>query len=118
MLAGCKVLFGGDLLATHRYVINSKIIRIWTYLKLRNEKIYGTLCNLPKPHHQVTVIIDSQQGETCWPFRFKLMSNIKEIRLSKYMNLLRQIFTHFQLNGETSLVHKNTPNFSEWLTNF
>ena len=29
-------------------------------------------------HHQLTVVIGSQWGNTCWPFRFKLMSNIKE----------------------------------------
>ena len=28
-------------------------------------------------HHQLTVVIGSQRGKTCWPFRFKLMSNIK-----------------------------------------
>ena len=28
-------------------------------------------------HHQLTVVIGSQWGKTCWPFRFKLMSNIK-----------------------------------------
>ena len=28
-------------------------------------------------HHQSTVVIGSQRGKTCWPFRFKLMSNIK-----------------------------------------
>ena len=27
-------------------------------------------------HHQLTVVIGSQRGKTCWPFRFKLMSNI------------------------------------------
>ena len=27
-------------------------------------------------HHQLTVVIGSQWGNTCWPFRFKLMSNI------------------------------------------
>ena len=30
-------------------------------------------------HHQLTVVIGSQWGKTCWPFRFKLMSNIKYI---------------------------------------
>ena len=30
-------------------------------------------------HHQLMVVIGSQQGEKCWPFRFKLMSNIKYI---------------------------------------
>ena len=30
-------------------------------------------------HHQLTVVIGSQWGNTCWPFRFKLMSNIKDI---------------------------------------
>ena len=28
-------------------------------------------------HHQLTVVIGSQRGKTCWPFMFKLMSNIK-----------------------------------------
>ena len=28
-------------------------------------------------HHQSTVVIGSQRGKTCWPFMFKLMSNIK-----------------------------------------
>ena len=28
-------------------------------------------------YHQWTVVIGSHQGETCWPFTFKLMSNIK-----------------------------------------
>ena len=27
-------------------------------------------------HHQLTVVIGSQWGKTCWPFRFKVMSNI------------------------------------------
>ena len=27
-------------------------------------------------HHQLTVVIGSQWGNTCWLFRFKLMSNI------------------------------------------
>ena len=27
-------------------------------------------------HHQSTVVIGSQRGKTCWPFMFKLMSNI------------------------------------------
>ena len=31
-------------------------------------------------HHQLTVVIGSQQGETCWPFRVKLMSNINNTR--------------------------------------
>ena len=29
------------------------------------------------PHHQLMVVTDSQQGQTCWPFRFKIMGNIK-----------------------------------------
>ena len=29
-------------------------------------------------HHQLTVVIGSQWGNTNWPFRFKLMSNIKQ----------------------------------------
>ena len=29
-------------------------------------------------HHQLTVVIGSQWGKTCWPFRFKLMSNIND----------------------------------------
>ena len=28
-------------------------------------------------HHQLMVVIGSQQGETCWPVSFKLMSTIK-----------------------------------------
>ena len=31
----------------YRYMVNSKIIRIWTYLKA-NRRIHGTLYNLPK----------------------------------------------------------------------
>ena len=27
-------------------------------------------------HHQLMVVIGSQQGKTCWLLRFKLMSNI------------------------------------------
>ena len=35
-------------------------------------------------HHQLTVVIGSQRGKTCWPFMFKLMSNInKEISVIK-----------------------------------
>ena len=30
-------------------------------------------------HHQLMVVIGSQWGKTCWPFRFKLMSNINVI---------------------------------------
>ena len=28
-------------------------------------------------HHHSTVVTGSQQGRTCWPYRVKLMSNIK-----------------------------------------
>ena len=30
-------------------------------------------------HHQSTVVIGSQRGKTCWPFMFKLMSNINNV---------------------------------------
>ena len=42
-------------------------------------------------HHQLTVVIGSQRGKTCWPFRFKLMSNIncsKQSSRGKYEILL------------------------------
>ena len=32
-------------------------------------------------HHQSTVVIGSQRGNTCWPFMFKLMSNIKQVNV-------------------------------------
>ena len=57
----------------HRYMVNtgSKIIGIWAYLKVIEP------CETYKiPHHQLMVALDSLQGETCWPFRLKLMINI------------------------------------------
>ena len=44
-------------------------------------------------HHQLTVVNGSQRGKTCWPFRFKLMSNIKQI---EYV-LLVTVFIQLQV---------------------
>ena len=49
--------------------------KTWTYLKA-NRRIHGTLHTLPNHQHQSTVETISQQGETWWPWRVKLMNNI------------------------------------------
>ena len=43
-------------------------------------------------HHQSTVVIGSQQGKTCWPFRFKLMSDIKSILCMRSIRDFDEIF--------------------------
>ena len=40
-------------------------------------------------HHQLMVVIGSQWSKTCWPFRFKLMSNINPAKTS----LLTEVFS-------------------------
>ena len=34
-------------------------------------------------HHQLTVVIDLQQGETCWPFSFKVMHEQHEMKFNQ-----------------------------------
>ena len=65
-------------------MVNIEIIRIWTYLKV-DRRIHGIQHNLQNIHHQLTVVIGSQRGKTCWPYRFKLISNINAM-LNKAMN--------------------------------
>ena len=44
-------------------------------------------------HHQLTVVIGSQQGETCRPFRFKLMSNVFG-NINTILKSIRKIAKH------------------------
>ena len=69
----CEVLVGLYI----PYMVNSKIIIIWTYLKA-NKRIHAPCATYQNTYPQLTVIFGSQQGKTFWPFRFKLMSNINK----------------------------------------
>ena len=53
-------------------------------------------------HHQSTVVIGSQRGNTCCPFRFKLMSNIKQklvLQVEQATYVRRVIDASFRLYG-------------------
>ena len=66
------------------YMVNSKIIGIWTYLKATIGEFMEPCATCQNTQHQLTAVIVSQQGETCWPVRFKPMSNIKQSIHSTY----------------------------------
>ena len=39
------------------------------------------------PYHQLTMVSNSQQSETCWPFRFKLIATLIQ-SLARIQDLL------------------------------
>ena len=48
-------------------------------------------------HHQLMMVIGSQQGETCWMFRFRLMSNTNDngwVYVNELTHMLILVLTH------------------------
>ena len=57
-------------------------------------------------HHQSTVVIGSQRGKTCWPFMFKLMSNINQIWSHYYHPTGEKDYNKGNLLGNLMMVQK------------
>ena len=66
-------------------------------------------------HHQLTVVIGSQRGKTCWPFRFKLMSNIKIIQYIMSCNMHMHVYLTALLKRINGLKSMNVCCMGFWL---